>query len=542
VLGGLISTQLLWPINSIPAIMTICSVSRYTGTIYNGEHFGYILTGFSSPDQATWFSHGFYRNKRGVATYVADVTQQLTTVGYITDWLVMCGTSGGAVPNNVIIDQLSVGTALGVTNTVGQLSVNYETTERSTFELHSVYIWPAVLSAVQMKQVTTALRAQIGGSPDSGVKYQYSSNVVSMIPAPTAYEQVCTAGSFADSTTGDCMTPCLAGTYSADGYAPCTNCLAGTNKTDTGVGTCAACGVNTYSLAVAANCTACPANTFSAVSSPLLTSCTCLAGYTGADGVACTACPAGTFKTTAGAGSCLTCDSNAIFSVGSVGVTPCKCNAGYTVASDGAACSACLAGTFKSVVGNQTCSVCPSLKTSTAASDEWYDCKCLPGYTADWDLVSCTACAEGSYKNITGWGPCTTCPLNTYSVSRSEKLTDCKCNVGYTGVGGGVLCTPCPTGSYKDTIGSGNCTACPEGTYSTNVGAGQCTLCPLRTSSVTGCKQLSDCKCVKGSTAVSDGVECTLCTAGTYKSSTGTAACTLCPSNGASGMGSIPLL
>jgi len=61
-----------------------------------------------------------------------------------------------------------------------------------------------------MRHVTGALRAQIGGSPDIANDAK-GDPVTAMIPAPTAYEQMCPTGTYASSLSGDCI--CNTGTY-----------------------------------------------------------------------------------------------------------------------------------------------------------------------------------------------------------------------------------------------------------------------------------------------------------------------------------------
>ena len=55
-----------------------------------------------------------------------------------------------------------------------------------------------------------------------------------------------------------------------------------------------------------------------------------------------------------------------------------------------------------------------------------------------------------------------------------------------------------------------------------------CYDCPENSFSAVGVKSQLDCKCNKGSTG-KDGHSCSLCTAGKYKNSTGSAECTSCP-------------
>ncbi|KAJ1464763.1 hypothetical protein T484DRAFT_3642044, partial [Baffinella frigidus] len=144
VLQGTSDTKLLWPMYSIPKEVTICSVSRYTG-----EEMGRILTCWNSPDQSANFLHGHHGGRRGYAYYNGWTADEVS-VGVLTDWLVMCGTSGGVAPNNLIVDQFGVGLNSIPTNKAGQLMVNYGG-EFSDFAVHSVYVWNAVLSATDMR-------------------------------------------------------------------------------------------------------------------------------------------------------------------------------------------------------------------------------------------------------------------------------------------------------------------------------------------------------------------------------------------------------
>ena len=202
VLGGTTATQLLWPIDSVPQIFTICSVSRYTS---DGDSRRRILT-----TQETNWLHGHYNSNRGVAYYSDWKTVDTASVGATnSDWLVMCGTSGGVAPGNVIIDQLEVGTSVGGNDAASRMNVNMRS-QNSAFELHSVYIWNAVLTTVQMKVVSSALRAQIGGGPDIADDAKGPA-VAAMAPAPTAYEQLCPGG-YVTPSSGDCIT-CERGSF-----------------------------------------------------------------------------------------------------------------------------------------------------------------------------------------------------------------------------------------------------------------------------------------------------------------------------------------
>jgi Tyrosine-protein kinase ephrin type A/B receptor-like len=349
-LTGTTGTKLLWSTASVPLIMTSCTVSRYTDTIGNT-----IFNTKADPYTNSDVYLGHYNTKRGVAYYSSFRTNSATaSIGpSATNWLVMCGNTDATNPNNVFIDQLAIGTwAASYGTAAGQLQINMLSTMVAAFEIHSVYIWPAVLSATQMKHVTTALRAQIGGTPDIA-NNQVGPAVTPMTPAPTAYEQVCAGGTNPDAATGDCKIPCLAGTYSADGYTPCTscpagtwsaalgavsaatctNCLAGkysTTEGATAIGICMNCGTGTYSDAGAGTCTSCPPGTWSAT----------------VGAATCTSCPEGTWSATVGATTCTNC----------------------------------VAGTYSTAVGAtdiSTCTSCDALLTSSAGSSY---CICIGGY------------------------------------------------------------------------------------------------------------------------------------------------------------------
>jgi hypothetical protein len=121
-------------------------------------------------------------------------------------------------------------------------------------------------------------------------------------------------------------------------------------------------------------CTACPNHTFSAEGSGNRTMCVCNQGYTGPDGIACDACIAGTYKDINGSqactlcqrgkystgiaitrnDSCVPCPDSSFSALGSGNITDCLCNAGWE-GKDGGPCSACAAGTFKSINGTWNC-------------------------------------------------------------------------------------------------------------------------------------------------------------------------------------------
>jgi hypothetical protein len=286
-LSGGVSTKLLWPEYSIPTIMTVCSVSRYSGGTSDK-----IFNCYQSPTQdSNWF-HGHWASRRGVAVHNGGWKTGTVTVGVHDDWLVMCGSSSPVSPGQIVIDQTNVGTGY-ISNIKCRLHINIE--GPSAFEVHSLYIWNAELSNFHMKQVTTALRGQLGGIPD------FESNPV--VPMD------------------------VSGTSSA--Y-------------------CA-------------------------------------------------------------------------------GVEVVQCPRGYFINGVDTSCTVCPVDTYKSTVGPEACSSCPSNLNSPAGSEALTDCVCVPGYRTV-GTGACTLCAMDVYCM---GGVQTACPINTYSPTGSDELSDCSCDGGY---------------------------------------------------------------------------------------------------------------
>ena len=140
---------------------------------------------------------------------------------------------------------------------------------------------------------------------------------------------------------------------------------------------------------------------------------------------------------------------------------------------------------------------CPANTVSPPLSSRWINCTCIPGYTGS-DGTACTACAAGSYKTAGGSASCTSCPLNNYcptaaitptpcpiahSNSPLGSLTaaQCVCDAGYFGASCG-LCTVayfCPGGP--------DATRCPNDGYTVAgaVSASNC-VCPTNSGPLVG--------------------------------------------------------
>ena len=130
---GTTATDLLWPEDSIPTIVTVCSVTRYTG----GAR-GRILHCLDSPTQSINWLQGHHNAFRG-HVYYSGLKTTSSNVGVVDDWLVMCGTNAGATfPGNIIMDHDEIGTADGGE---GGCRLNVGYTQQSDWALHSVLIW-----------------------------------------------------------------------------------------------------------------------------------------------------------------------------------------------------------------------------------------------------------------------------------------------------------------------------------------------------------------------------------------------------------------
>lgn len=74
-------------------------------------------------------------------------------------------------------------------------------------------------------------------------------------------------------------------------------------------------------------------------------------------------------------------------------------------------------------------------------------------------------------------------------------------------------------------MSGGPCTACPLNTYSTSLGSPSCTNCPTGSvTTTTGATSPAQCLCQAGYYNATNGA-CTMCPAGTFKSSVGNFGC-----------------
>ena len=226
-------------------------------------------------------------------------------------------------------------------------------------------------------------------------------------------------------------------------------------------------------------CNQCPVNTYTPASYLTLT---------------CPACPPFS-SSPAGSSAVTQCTCNSGYEGPAGG--PCvkiECNAGFT-GPDGGTCTPCAAGKYKSIKGS----------------------------------VGCTNCEAGKYAALTASFACTLCPAFSTSAVGISAVTQCTCDLGFTG-SDAESCTACAAGKYKTSIGSALCTDCTAGKYSPSTSAtleATCLTCPSNSNSPSASVALSSCTCNLGFTGL-DGGSCAACVSGKYKTSSGSDACSNC--------------
>ena len=134
---------------------------------------------------------------------------------------------------------------------------------------------------------------------------------------------------------------------------------------------------------------------------------------------------------------------------------------------------------------------------------------------------------------------CMRCLASSYSVMGSGAISNCYCNVGWSGVNG--KCSRCVPGKFNPNEGAVACTACAAGAY-LNTSALSCVYCtagkysaddrsegircPANSYSVIGSGAISNCYCNAGSLGANG--ECRRCVPGKFNPNDGAVACTAC--------------
>ena len=232
--------------------------------------------------------------------------------------------------------------------------------------------------------------------------------------------------------------------------------------------------------------------------------------------------------------------------------TQCSCNVTYTNATN--ACVPCAHGSYKSSIGNVSCTQCPANSNTSNINSRTIDhCECNAGYYDLFPTTSihkCQKCAQGTFKAVFGDIDCEFCPSNTYcphlgttvptqctenSVSNmgSSFFFDCACIPGfyYDVQDNFVNCEQCQTGKYNVAYNQSACVNCPVNTYNPGLGANsskQCLPCPDNSASDSGSSLITNCVCGLGYSGV-PGDECVECVPGKYLDSLDIYECKACP-------------
>ena len=247
------------------------------------------------------------------------------------------------------------------------------------------------------------------------------------------------------------------------------------------------------------------------------------------------------------------------------GSSTCTCNAGFSQQGSGSSlvCTTCTEGFFSSQ-NDTSCTPCPfgsssSVSSSTCTCNEGYEwngltglalqctacakgsvqglpnktfcIKCSAGYIQPSARgTSCSVCGSGTFSNlglgIDGSSSCTPCPTGSSTNGASGQST-CTCNAGYrwNGLTGlGLVCTPCPLGSYN-TDGGPTCTECLPGSYQPVTGK---TTCLSWIASSFDDAQAAFCVTCSVGSFCSGGAVNKPCEPG-YYSELGASNCTICP-------------
>lgn len=383
-------------------------------------------------------------------------------------------------------------------------------------------------------------------------------------------------------------TQCSAGSFNPTlGATTCSKCQGGYQSSSPGAVSseqCVGCPVNTWSPTGAAQCEACPGNSSALALSDEITDCKCLAGYysvTGQDGATCQACPAGTFKPLPGAAACTqcpvntystalaatssstcqACTNNAVSPVGSSSSSMCLCDLGFkiyipTISNLARSCGVsfnqpCLAqvDSFRENGGCQgttTTETCASFGTD---NNEWTS------------FTTAAAFMDPQYGQA---------PMDSWwrvDFSRRMTVTDVKliakpkinwgqcgpngawhhpCIVGYEWTGPNMRITVGDTDSFNSP-NNALCYTTPDESYGirtvtcTQPVTGRFLFVHQRGINTNGGSYHSSGLLafaeVQPIGRFADATnECLACTAGTYKDTLGSAACTNCPANTYSGM------
>ena len=149
-IAGSSTSSVSWPSGSIPAMFTVCSVTRYTG-----DSNLRILQGSTG---VNWV-HGHDGGKRGIEIVYDGLIATYASVGTLTDWLVQCAKNDpGSVSGNVLVDGVASGIRAGSNCASGStLNINVNGQGSGNFAFSSVVIWSGLLTDAQMVTASSTM-------------------------------------------------------------------------------------------------------------------------------------------------------------------------------------------------------------------------------------------------------------------------------------------------------------------------------------------------------------------------------------------------
>ena len=211
----------------------------------------------------------------------------------------------------------------------------------------------------------------------------------------------------------------------------------------------------------------CPSNSTSPPGSSSILQCMCRPGFFGNNGTNCTLCTPNSY---CASGKLSNCSANSQSTAGSAVLSSCTCNPGF-YGPVGGNCTQCPTNSYctggSNISGCVTNAVTAGPQTISAGL-----CFCDRGYSGI-NNSACVSCVAGTWC----WtGIPNNCPPNTNSAPRSSYNTNCTCNAGYSGSGGGPSCTQCGVGYYS-AQGASACVRCSAGSYSATAAASSCVGC-----------------------------------------------------------------
>ena len=229
------------------------------------------------------------------------------------------------------------------------------------------------------------------------------------------------------------------------------------------------------------------------------------------------------------------CPPNSDAPEGATAITQCSCNMGYlgVILDESSTCTACPSGKYFDEVDIE-CDSCPDFTVSAEASLSLTDCKCNVGYSGN-DGSTCIACPENTFKPVTGNASCTPCTdfSTTLGLNTRTNISECICDDGYLLQGGGDNSCDriCPPG-HEASADEHACIACASGKYKSAYDDGTCQSCPSFTvmpADVLGSTSIDACPCQEGYSKHPDGDgSCVLCPPGKFTAQAGETECHQC--------------